>query len=95
MSSRLKTKRIVLAILLIGVAAIAVWLYVSGKLSTGSKDNASAPAAATQSVAVVNGVTVVMLAPATQTQSGIRTESLSAASYRAETAAYGQNSACL
>jgi len=89
MNSRLNTKRIVLAILLLGLAAIAVWVFVSGKLNTGSKDNANTPAAATQSVAVVNGVTVVMLDTATQTQSGIRTEPLSAANYRAETAAYG------
>lgn len=89
MNSRLTTQRIVLAILLMGVAAIAVWLFVSGKLTTGSKDNASAPTAATPSVAVVNGVTVVILDTATQTQSGIRTEPLSSANYRAETAAYG------
>lgn len=89
MNSRLNTKRIVPAILLIGVAAIAVWLFVSGKLNSGSKDKVSAPAATTQSVAVVDGVTVVMLDTATQTQSDIRTEPLSAASYRAETAAYG------
>jgi len=89
MNSRLNTKRIVLAILLIGVVAIVVWLYVSGKLNTGSQGKINTPVAATQSVTIVNGVTVVMLAPATQTQSGIRTESLSVASYRAETAAYG------
>ena len=89
MNSRLNTKRIVLAILLLGLAAIAVWVFFSGKLTTGSKGEANAPTAATQGVAIVNGVTVVMLAPATQTQSGIRTEPLSAASYRAETAAYG------
>ncbi|MHB8743604.1 MAG: efflux RND transporter periplasmic adaptor subunit [Sulfuricaulis sp.] len=89
MNSRLNTKRIVLAILLLGLAAIAVWVFVSGKLNTGSKDNANTPAAATQSVAVVNGVTVVMLDTATQTQSDIRTEPLSSANYRAETAAYG------
>ncbi|MHB8471788.1 MAG: efflux RND transporter periplasmic adaptor subunit [Gammaproteobacteria bacterium] len=89
MNSRLTTQRIVLAILLIGVTAIAVWLFVSGKLNSGSKENASAPAATTQSVAVVNGVTVVMLDIATQTQSDIRTEPLSSANYQAETAAYG------
>jgi multidrug efflux system membrane fusion protein len=89
MNSRLNTKRIVLAILLLSLAAIAIWLVVSGKLNSGSAGKANTPAAATQGVAMVNGVTVVMLATATQTQSGIRTEPLSAANYRAETAAYG------
>ena len=89
MKLRLNTKRIFLAILLIGAAAIVGWLFISGKLNTGSADKASIPAAATQGVAMVNGVTVVMLATATQTQSGIRTEPLLAANYRAETAAYG------
>lgn len=89
MNSRLTTKRLVIALLLLGLAAIVAWLYVSGKLSTGSKDNPTAQPATTQSVAVVNGVTVVMLAPAIQTQSGIITQPLSAASYRPETAAYG------
>ena len=89
MNSRLNTKRIVLAILLIGAAAIAIWLVVSGKLNSGSAGKANTPAPATQAVALVNGVTVVMLDTATQTQSGIRTEALSSANYRAETAAYG------
>ena len=89
MNSRLNTKRIVFVILLMGLAAIAVWLFVSGKLNTGSEEKAGTPAVATQAVAIVNGVTVVMLATATQTQSGIRTEPLSAVNYRAETAAYG------
>jgi multidrug efflux system membrane fusion protein len=94
MHSRLKTKRIVLIILLMGLAAIAVWLWVSGKLNSGSAGKANTPAAATpaaatQAVALVNGVTVVMLDTATQTQSGIHTEPLSSANYRAETAAYG------
>jgi len=89
MNSRLNTKRIVLAILLLGLAAIAAWLFFSGKLSTGSQGKINTPVAATQSVAVVNGVTMVMLAPAIQTQSGIRSDPLSSANYRAETAAYG------
>ena len=89
MNSRLNTQRLVLAILLLAAAAITVWLFVSGTFSTGSKANASAPPAATPSVAVVNGVTVVMLASAIQTQSGIRTEPLSSVNYQVETAAYG------
>jgi len=69
-----------------GLAAIAVWSLLQGKGDVGTE---AAMPAATQGVAIVNGVIVVMLDTATQTQSGIRTEPLSNANYRAETAAYG------
>ncbi len=84
MNSQINTKRIALAILLTCLSAIIVWLWMQGK-----RDAGAATPAATQQVAIVNGVTVVTLDTATQTQSGIRTEPLSAASNRAETEAYG------
>ncbi|MBI3524314.1 MAG: metal transporter [Betaproteobacteria bacterium] len=89
MDLRPHTKRIILAILLPGLAAAIVWILATGKFDTGGKDKAGTPAAATQAVAIVNGVTVVMLDSATQIQSDIRTEPLLAANYQAETAAYG------
>lgn len=89
MNSRLNTRRIVLTILLIGLATVGLWLFVHGKIAPGSMGKISAPAAATQSVSIVNGMTVVMLDTATQTQSGIRTDALSAVNYQADTAAYG------
>lgn len=88
MNARLNMQRLLLAILVVGLAGLVVWLFVSGKLNTASPPTASPPAAA-QRVAVVNGVTVVTLAAAIQTQSGIRTEPLSAANNLAETTAYG------
>lgn len=86
MNSQINTKRIALAILLTGLSAIIVWLWMQGNRDAGAE---AATPAATQQVAIVNGVTVVTLDTATQTQSGIRTEPLSAASDRAETDAYG------
>lgn len=89
MDLRLHTKRIVLAILLMSLTTAVIWLLVYGKFDSAAKDKASTPAAATQAVAMVNGVTVVMLNSATQMQSGIHTEALPTANYQAETAAYG------
>ena len=89
MNSRLNIKRLTPVILLMGLAVIAVWPLVQGKWGLGTEAATPAPAAATQRVAVVNGVTMVTLDTATQAQSGIRTEPLSAANDRAETAAYG------
>lgn len=86
MNSRLNIKRLTLAILLIGLAAIVVWSLLQGKRDIGKGE---ATPAATQRVAVVNGMTVVTLATATQAQSGIRTEPLSITNDRAEMAAYG------
>jgi hypothetical protein len=86
MNLRINTKRIALAILLTCLSSIIVWLWMQGKRDAGAE---AATPAATQQVAIVNGVTVVTLDTATQTQSGIRTEPLSAASNRAETEAYG------
>lgn len=88
MSSRPDTRRSVLAVLMVGIVAMAVWLFVPTKFNAGPEGEAVAPAAATQAVAMVNGVSVVTLDAATQTQSGIRTDPLSAATYRAETTAY-------
>ena len=85
MNLRINTKRIALAILLVGLAAIIVWLWIQDKHDVGA---AAAMPAATQHVAIVNGVTVVMLDTATQMQSVIRTEPLSAASYQTQTDAY-------
>ena len=86
MNSRINTKRIALAILLVGLAAIIVWLWIQDKHDVGVE---AATPAAMQHVAIVNGVTVVTLDTATQMQSGIHTEPLSAASYQAEKDAYG------
>ncbi len=86
MNLRINTKRIALAILLVCLAAIIVWLWIQDKHDVGA---VAAMPAATQHVAIENGVTVVMLDTATQMQSGIRTEPLSAASYQAQTDAYG------
>lgn len=88
MNSRLNTKPLTLAILLVGLAAIVVWLFFSGKLNTGSQQ-AATPPVATQRVALVNGVTVVMIDISTQVQSGIRTDPLSSANDQAVIAAYG------
>lgn len=89
MNSRLTIKRLALAILLMGLAVIAVWAWVQGKWHGGTDTAATAPPAATPRVAVVNGVNVVTLDTATQVESGIRTEPLSGANERAEIAAYG------
>ena len=89
MNSRLNIKRLTLAILLMGLAVIVVWSWVQGKWGLGTDIAATAPPAATQRVAVVNGVTMVTLDTATQAESGIRTEPLSGANDRAEIAAYG------
>lgn len=86
MNSRLDIKRLTLVILLMGLAAIAAWSLLQGKWDIGTE---AATPAATQGVAIVNGITMVTLATATQAQSGIHTEPLSAASYQAETATYG------
>lgn len=86
MNSRLNIKRLALAILLMGLAAIVVWSLLQDKRDMGKEE---ATPAATQRVAVVNGMTVVTLATATQAQSGIRTEPLSSTNDRAEMAAYG------
>lgn len=88
MNSRLNMQRLLLAILVIGLAGLVVWFFFSGKLNRALPPAAISPAAA-QRVAVVNGVTVVTLAAAIQTQSGIRTAPLSAANDQAETPAYG------
>lgn len=89
MNSRLNMQRLLLAIMVIGLAGLVVWLFFPGKLNTALPPPTNPPAAA-QRVAVVNGVTVVTLAAAIQTQSGIRTAPLSAAANdQAETPAYG------
>ncbi len=86
MNSRINTKRIALVILLVGLAAIIVWLWIQDKHDVGVE---AATPAAMQPVAIVNGVTVVTLDTATQMQSGIHTEPLPAARYQAEKDAYG------
>ncbi|HEY8623733.1 MAG TPA: hypothetical protein VIM74_07685 [Casimicrobiaceae bacterium] len=74
---------------MLGLAAVVVWLYASGKFDTGVGKTNTVPAAGPQRVSVVNGVTVVTLDTATQAQSGIRTELLPSSDYRTETTAYG------
>ncbi|HEY8856110.1 MAG TPA: hypothetical protein VIM43_01990 [Rugosibacter sp.] len=86
MNSRLNIKRLASAILLLGLAAIVIWSLLQGKQDIGKE---KATPAATQHVAIVNGVTMVTLDTVTQAQSGIRTEPLSGASNQAEVAAYG------
>ena len=88
MNSRININRLMLAILLIGLAAIAVWLFSSGKLNTQSQQAATHPTVAPR-VALVNGVTVVTIDTAAQAQSGIRTEILSSTNDQTEIAAYG------
>jgi hypothetical protein len=89
LNSRRNARRAIVAILLLGLVAVVVWLYASGKFDSGAGKTNTAPAAGPQRVSVVNGVTVVTLGTATQTQSGIRTEPLSSSTYRTETTAYG------
>lgn len=89
MNSRRRARRIIVSILSFALAAIVVWLFVSGTLNIGAAKTNPAPAAGPQRVSIVNGVTVITLDTATQTQSGIRTEALASANYRTEAAAYG------
>ena len=88
MNSRINIKYLMLAILLIGVAATAGWLFGSGKATPPAQQTAPQPAP-TAPVALVNGVTVVTMDAATQIQNGIRADSLTSAENRTEITAYG------
>ena len=82
--SRRNTRRILVSILLLALAATIGWGFVSGK----SGPAAQTPAAPLQRVSIIDGVTVITLDIVTQTHSGIRTEVLKPAAYRSEATAY-------
>ena len=82
--SRRNTRRILVSILLLALAAVIGWWFVSRKSGPAAQTGAAAP----QRVAIVDGVTVITLDSATQIHSGIRTEGLQAADSRTETTAY-------
>ena len=86
MNSRFTIKRLTLVILVLGMAGIAVWSLLQDKRDLRPE---TATPAATQRVTIVNGMTIVTLDAATQAQSGILTELLSAVSYQPETVTYG------
>ena len=88
MTSRLNIKHIMLAILMIGVAAIAGWLLGSGKLDSSAQQTTS-QLAVTPPVEIVNGVTVVTMDTATQIQNGIHADALTSSESRTEITAYG------
>lgn len=88
MTSRINIKYLMLAIILIVLAAIAVWLLGSGKSSPPAQQAAPQPAT-TLPVAIVNGVAVVTMDTATQIQNGIRADALTGSKNRTEITAYG------
>lgn len=89
MSSRHKSRRLVLSILAIGLTVTAIGALVYYQTGPGAGKATQAPAAAPPRVSIVNGVTIITLDAATQVQSGLRTESLSPTNHHAETVAYG------
>ena len=88
MNLRQPGSRIVLALLLTGLVLAGVWLLVHGKTTPAAVKSGS-PQPTTPSVAMVDGISVVRLDTATQTQSGIGTDVLPAVYYQAEIPAYG------
>ncbi len=82
--SRRQRRRILVSGLLLGLAVVIGWWFLSGPSVPAAQTGAAAP----QRVSIVDGVTVITLDIATQTHSGIRTEALQAADSRTETTAY-------
>ena len=89
MNSRRNTRPVVLAVLITALVAIAIGSFIFHQIGPGAANPALVPVAAKQSVSVVNGLTIVTLDPAVQTQSGIQVEPLVAMEHRTETTAYG------
>lgn len=85
MNSQRNGRRILVSILLLALAAVAVWWFVSGKTGPAAKIPPPPP----QRVSIVNGMSVLTLDAATQAHSGIHTVALVSAESRPEMTAYG------
>lgn len=83
----MKTIRIVLAVVAIGLVTIAIGSIIFYQVGLdAAKTTLAAPP---ERVAIVNGLTTIMLDRAIQKQSGIRTEALAATNHQADVTAYG------
>ncbi|NMM35891.1 MAG: metal transporter [Glaciimonas sp.] len=85
----MNTRRIVLAVVAIGLVTITIGSIIYYKVGSDAATTTLASAAVPQRVSIVNGLTTVMLDTAIQAQSGIRSEPLAATNHQADVTAYG------
>jgi hypothetical protein len=88
MNSASPSRRIVLVIMAIALVALAIGVAIYAKLAPNTS-TAPQTVPTNQRVSVINGLTVIQLAPAIQEQSGIRTALLTATTHQVEATAYG------